>query len=176
MLDDLLDFNRSKLGLGINIVPTETDLASIVAAELDLLLGAHPRHRLEFRATGDTQGVGDGKRLQQLLGNLVGNAIKYGAESEPVQVLVTDAGDTLLLEVRNKGPAIAPSVLFHIFEPLVRGPQHYAESDGSLGLGLYIAREIARAHGGEIEVRSDESETVFSVRLPRRPVTTSSAD
>jgi signal transduction histidine kinase len=103
------------------------------------------------------------------LSNLVGNAIKYGAEAEPVQVVVTDEGKALLLEVKNKGPAIAPAVLFQIFEPLIRGPQQYAESDSSLGLGLYIAREIARAHGGDIEVRSDEVETVFSVRLPRRP-------
>lgn len=170
LLDDLLDFNRTKLGLGINIVPTETDLASVVRGELDLLRGAHPLHCLEFRATGNTQGVWDGKRLQQLLGNLVGNAIKYGAQSEPVQVLVTDEGMALLLEVKNRGPAIAPSVLSRIFEPLIRGPRQNAESDGSLGLGLYIAREIARAHGGDVEARSDETETVFTVRLPRRPV------
>ena len=170
LLDDLLDFNRTKLGLGINIAPTEIDLASIVRGELNLLRGAHPRHRLEFRASGNTRGTWDGKRLQQLLSNLVGNAIKYGAESEPVQVLVEDEGNSLLLEVRNRGPAIAPSVLFQIFEPLIRGPQQNPESDTSLGLGLYIAREIARAHGGTIEARSDEAETVFAVRLPRGTV------
>jgi signal transduction histidine kinase len=169
LLDDLLDFNRTKLGLGINIAPTETELASLVSGELDLMRGAHPQHRLELQAAGNTQGCWDGKRLQQLLSNLVGNAVKYGAESEPVQVLVSDEGNTVLLEVKNRGPAIAPSVLSQIFDPLVRGPQQQEGADSSLGLGLYIAREIARAHGGDIQARSDEMETVFAVRLPRDP-------
>jgi signal transduction histidine kinase len=169
LLDDLLDFNRTKLGLGINIAPTETELASLVSGELDLMRGAHPQHRLELQAAGNTQGCWDGKRLQQLLSNLVGNAVKYGAESEPVQVLVSDEGNTVLLEVKNRGPAIAPSVLSQIFDPLVRGPQQQEGADSSLGLGLYIAREIARAHSGDIQARSDEMETVFAVRLPRDP-------
>jgi signal transduction histidine kinase len=169
LLDDLLDFNRTKLGLGINIAPTETELASLVSGELDLMRGAHPQHRLELQAAGNTQGCWDGKRLQQLLSNLVGNAVKYGAESEPVQVLVSDEGNTVLLEVKNRGPAIAPSVLSQIFDPLVRGPQQQEGADSSLGLGLYIAREIARAHGGDIQAQSDEMETVFAVRLPRHP-------
>jgi signal transduction histidine kinase len=168
LLDDLLDFNRTKLGVGINISPTEVDLASLVNCEIDLMRGAHPRRRLESRAAGNTQGVWDEKRLQQLLSNLLGNAIKYGTESDPVQVFVTDEGNTVRLEVKNRGPAIAPSVLSQIFEPLIRGPQQQQTADRSLGLGLYIAREIARAHGGEIEARSDEIETAFVVRLPRR--------
>ena len=174
LLDDLLDFNRTKLGLAINIAPTETDLASLVNGELDLMRGAHPRHRLEMQAEGNTRGFWDGKRLQQLLSNLVGNAVKYGAESEPVQVLVRDKGDMVHIEVKNRGPAIDPTVLAQVFEPLVRGPQPQEEADSSLGLGLYIAREIARAHGGDIQARSDETETVFAVRLRRQPVNSSS--
>jgi signal transduction histidine kinase len=73
------------------------------------------------------------------------------------------------LEVKNSGPAIEPSALDRIFDPLQRGPNHQDRNAGSsLGLGLYIAREIAKAHGGGIEARSDETETVFAVRLPRR--------
>ena len=73
-------------------------------------------------------------------------------------------------EVKNSGPAIERSTLDRIFDPLQRGPNHQDtdNADGSLGLGLYIAREIAKAHGGGIEARSDETETVFAVRLPRR--------
>ena len=75
----------------------------------------------------------------------------------------------LRLEVRNAGPAIEPSTLDQIFDPLKRGPEHENsdKADGSLGLGLYIAREIAKAHGGEIKAWSDQAETGFAVRLPR---------
>ena len=73
-------------------------------------------------------------------------------------------------EVRNHGPAIERLTLDRIFDPLRRGlnQENTYNADGNLGLGLYIAREIAKAHGGEIEARSDEAETVFAVRLPRR--------
>ncbi|MBT2792932.1 sensor histidine kinase [Paraburkholderia strydomiana] len=74
-------------------------------------------------------------------------------------------------EVRNAGPAIEPALLPRIFHPLQRGPEAGVQKGFNLGLGLYIAREIAAAHGGTIEVRSDDRETVFTVSLPRRTVT-----
>jgi signal transduction histidine kinase len=96
------------------------------------------------------------------------NAIKYGAQDAPVGVTVTCGDAEVLLEVRNVGVAIEPAIINRIFDPLQRGPNHQDRNAGSsLGLGLYIAREIAKAHGGEIDARSDETETVFSVRLPR---------
>jgi signal transduction histidine kinase len=120
---------------------------------------------------GDTQGLWDGLRLQQLLGNLVLNAIKYGAPDAPVEVVVTGEEADRLLEVKNAGPAIERSTLDQIFDPLKRGlvRENRYEANGSLGLGLYIAREIAKAHGGEITAWSDNSTTVFAVRLPRHP-------
>ena len=106
--------------------------------------------------------------MQQLLCNLVLNAIKYGAQDAPVRVSVTGDEAEVRLEVKNSGRAIERSALGGIFDPLQRGPNHQDKNAGSsLGLGLYIAREIAKAHGGEINVRSDETETVFAVRLPR---------
>ncbi|MFM0557993.1 ATP-binding protein [Paraburkholderia sediminicola] len=74
-------------------------------------------------------------------------------------------------EVRNTGAAIEPSLLQRIFDPLQRDPDAGVALDGSLGIGLYISREIAAAHGGKIEVRSDEEETVFTVSLARQAVT-----
>jgi signal transduction histidine kinase len=170
LLDDLIDFNRTRLGLGINITPAEVDLAVLFANELEQLRAAHPDRRLILEVAGDTGGLWDGLRLQQLLGNLVTNAIKYGAPDAPVHVVVTGEEADLRFEVRNTGPVIERSALSQIFEPLRRGPgqENRYNADGSLGLGLYIAREIARAHGGEIEARSDQTETVFAVRLPRR--------
>ena len=170
LLDDLLDFARTKLGLGINIAPTDVDVAKLFADELKQLRAAYPDHRLELEVVGDSQGLWDGLRLQQLLGNLVVNAIKYGAPEEPVRVVVAGQEPDLRFEVRNSGPAIERSTLDHMFDPLKRDPKRAGryDEDSSLGLGLYIAREITTAHGGTIEARSDKMETVFAVRLPRR--------
>jgi signal transduction histidine kinase len=107
--------------------------------------------------------------LQQLLGNLVVNAIKYGAPDSPVRVIVTAAEEEVRFEVKNSGVPIEQQTLDRIFEPLRRGPDQEKkyDADGNLGLGLYIAREVAKAHGGDVEARSNEAETVFTVRLPR---------
>lgn len=116
---------------------------------------------------GDTQGNWDGRRLQQLLANLVFNAIKHGEAGTPVWVLVTGEETHVRLEVKNIGPGIEQSSLDNLFGPLTRGAEYEKETAGrSLGLGLFIAREIALAHGGEISARSENKETVFSVRLP----------
>ncbi|MGZ8198596.1 MAG: sensor histidine kinase [Burkholderiales bacterium] len=170
LLNDLLDFNRTKLGLGINIAPSDVDLGHLFTNEVDQLRAANPHHRVELDVMGDVHGVWDGPRLQQLLGNLVRNAIRYGAPDAPVHVGITGDGAEVRFEVRNSGPAIDQSDLDQIFDPLKRGSKNENEYDaeGSLGLGLYIAREIAKGHGGTIEARSDPTETVFAVRLPRR--------
>jgi signal transduction histidine kinase len=156
--------------LGINIVPAEANLEKLLADELDQVRASHPDRRIDLDVAGDGQGVWDGRRLQQLLGNLVLNALKYGAQDAPVRVVMTGAEQEVRFEVRNHGSAIERTALDRIFDPLQRGLNHQDSynADGNLGLGLYIAREIAKAHGGEIEVRSDETETVFSVCLPRR--------
>ncbi|WP_241991270.1 HAMP domain-containing sensor histidine kinase [Paraburkholderia sp. RAU2J] len=170
LLDDMLDFSRTKLGLGIRVAPAPVEVAALVADELDQLRAAHGTQRIEFGVTGDTRAVCDGRRIQQALGNLVANAIKYGQPTAAVQVALTGGDSEISIEVRNRGPAIPPSTLRRIFEPLERGAgsQSRAGSQDGLGLGLFITREIARAHGGEVDARSDASETVFVVRLPRR--------
>lgn len=169
LLDDLLDFNRSSLGLGINITPSDVDLSQLFARELDQLRAANPARRIDLEVHGDTCGSWDSKRLQQLLGNLVRNAIKYGAPDAPVHVGLNGDVTAVVLEVRNSGPVIQQSDLEQIFDPLKRGAdnENNRDADGSLGLGLYIVREIAKGHGGSIEVRSDEAGTVFTVKLPR---------
>lgn len=170
LLDDLVDFSRTKLGMGINVLLANADLATLFHDELEQLRGAHPDRQLELLVVGDTQGHWDGRRLQQLLRNLVSNAIKYGVPDAPVRVLLTGEKADVRLEVINRGPNIDPSVLDEIFIPLKRGPaQEDAHNpDGGLGLGLYIVHHIALAHGGEVAVRSERGETVFGVRLPRR--------
>ncbi len=169
LLDDLLDFNRTKLGLGIMISPAPVDLAEAFAAELEQLRTTNPGRTLAMEVGGDVSGVWDINRLNQLLDNLVVNALKYGAFSSPVKILLNGFPGEVVMAVCNEGPKIDQSMLARIFEPLKRGLEQRVVSgaDGSMGLGLYIAREIATAHGGDIAARSDENETVFTVRLPR---------
>ena len=123
-----------------------------------------------WRYVGDTRGHWDGVRLQQLVRNLVVNAISYGAADTPIHVVLTGDEADITIEVKNSGPAIEKEILNQIFDPLKRGlgQGNRDDSGAGLGLGLYIVREVARAHGGEVTVRSDNGETVFAVRLPRR--------
>ncbi len=169
LLDDLLDYNRSTLGAGMSIAPRDIDLTAIVETELQQLRTAYPGWTLALEATSDTRGRWDPHRLQQLVGNLVSNAIKYG-ENAPVRVLVRPHARGMRLEVRNRGPRIGADELGQLFEPLKRGSTAQGRPQStSLGLGLYIAREIVRAHHGHIDARHVDGETVFAVTLPRAP-------
>jgi signal transduction histidine kinase len=169
LLDDLVDFNRTKLGLGMNIAPTDVDVAQLFSELLDALRTAHPARRIELDVAGDARGVWDGRRLQQLLSNLVVNALKYGAPAAPVRVFLRGDDTDLSFDVSNTG-TIDPATFEHMFDPLRQGAEHANKQgrEDSLGLGLFISREIARAHGGEISARCDETNTVFTVRVPRR--------
>jgi signal transduction histidine kinase len=170
LLDDLIDFNRTTLGLGIKIDLAEVDLATLFRDELEQLRAAHPSRQIELETAGDTRGFWGGVRLQQLLRNLVVNAINYGSANTPIHVLLTGDEAHVTIEVKNRGPAIEKEILKQIFDPLKRGlgQGERDDSGAGLGLGLYIVREVARAHGGDVTVRSDNGETVFAVRLPRR--------
>ena len=169
LLDNLVEFNRSNLGLGIPIARSDVDMAELFTEELDQIRAAHPYGRVEVEVSGATRGSWDGLSVQRLLGNLVVNAIKYGSADTPVRVLLVGQENEIQFEVRNSGAHIPQEKLDAMFAPLRRGLHDQDEPtwDGSLGLGLYIAREIARAHGGELRARSEQTETIFAVRLPR---------
>jgi signal transduction histidine kinase len=149
-------------------MPTSLDAARAIADELDLLRASYPARRFELAVSGNTRGNWDGMRLRQVLTNLVENAIKYGDDGT-IEVAMSGDGSQLLIEVRNQGRTIEPSELKRIFEPLRRSaPDERADSANSLGLGLYIARQVVEGHGGEIAAQSNQGRTVFSVRLPQR--------
>ena len=168
LLDDLVDFNRSNFGLGIAVRPVPADLATVFADEIEVQRAAYPGRQIELATSGATQGHWDVPRVQQLLGNLVQNAAKYGSPASTIRVALSGDETGVRFDVANDGPAIAMNNLDALFSPLRRGADALTRpADGSLGLGLFIAREIARAHGGEIDARSADGETVFSVRLPR---------
>jgi signal transduction histidine kinase len=177
LLDDLTDFNRTNLGMGLNVVPHEVDLAQAAGDELEVLRAAHPQRRIEFAASGDNRGQWDAARMRQLIRNLVSNAIIYGSPHMPVRVTLRGEQSEVRLEVSNSG-RMDPSQLPRIFDPLSRGAVQRAsdKAPGGLGLGLFIVREIARAHGGEVEARCEEEHTIFAVRLPRGKPATNAFD
>src|SRR5579864_1567356 len=121
LLDDLVDFNRTNLGLGIGIVPSRVDLGAICAQELELLRFAYPDSVLQLNVVGDCQGFWDGRRVQQVLGNLVVNAINHGVPNGSVRVAVVGELTDVRIEVSNSGPAIDGETLAQLFEPLQRG-------------------------------------------------------
>ena len=133
---------------------------------------AYPTRTLHFEQHGDLTGAWDAARLRQVVSNLLGNALQHGAGTGPVELSARDEGSHVLVEVRNDGPPIPPDALPTIFDPLVRGLSPELKRQrrpGSIGLGLYIAREVVSAHGGAINVKSSEQAgTIFTVRLPRR--------
>ena len=171
MVADLLGYTSTQLGGGMPVQLKEADLRPICAAALEDAGATHPDSRFELHTGGDLVGNFDGVRLHQLLANLLVNAAQYGAKEQPVLMSAQGLHDTLTVTVTNYGPAIPAASLEAIFKPLVQLPADGDEDTRprtSLGLGLYIAREIAVAHGGELAVKSDPDKgTTFTVRLPR---------
>ncbi|MGK3967666.1 ATP-binding protein [Sorangium sp. So ce118] len=172
MVDDMLDLTRVRCHGGLPVEPKRVDLRSIcrqVTLELEL---SHPEHTIRLKAQGDGHGMWDPGRMEQLISNLIGNAVHYSPPEEPVQVELRGQDQAVVLEVRNRGIPIPPEMLPVIFDPFRQGaPQHedLRRSKG-LGLGLFIAKAIVDAHGGSIEVTSTlEQGTTFHVMLPRRP-------
>jgi signal transduction histidine kinase len=169
IIQDLLSYTRTRLGNGIPITPCPTSLDAIARKVVDELRAVNSDRAIDIVVHGDAGGECDPDRLEQVVSNLVSNAIDHGDPAVPVRVEVDgDEPDRLLLHVRNGGPGIPAGVLAHLFEPFSRGPDETSRKASGLGLGLYISREIVRGHGGEIGARSAEGETVVTVDLPRR--------
>jgi signal transduction histidine kinase len=169
MIDELLDFTRSRLGGGIPLSPREMDLLALLRPLLEEARLTHPGRAIALDAEGRFQGSWDPDRLTQVVTNLMGNALQYSPEETPVSVRLIDAGEQVRLEVGNRGPPISPELLPHLFDPFRRGTEKKASPDGAgLGLGLYIVQQITLAHGGSIDVSSTAQEgTLFRVTLPR---------
>jgi len=163
MIEQLLDFTRARLGEGIPVDLTRGDLRDISHAVVEELEAQHPR-RIRFEAES-VPGSYDPDRLAQVVSNLVTNALQHGAADELVDVRVSSRNGSGRLEVVNRGTPIPEDVRAHIFEPFRRAEGTQASG---LGLGLFIAREIVRAHGGTIDVDSKERLTTFAIELPTR--------
>jgi signal transduction histidine kinase len=169
MVDDLIGYTRTQLGAGMPTMPVDTDLRRICEAAVEDAGATHPGSRFDVALVGDLTGRFDAVRMHQLLTNLLINAAQYGGRAAPVLLRARADGDGVTIEVTNQGNAIPAESLQSIFRPLIQLPAEGDERPStSLGLGLFIAREIAVAHGGTIVVSSSETAgTTFSVRLPR---------
>jgi signal transduction histidine kinase len=172
MINDLLTFASAQIGRKIPIVRKPGNLQDICQVALDEVQTAYPDTVFHFESSGDLNGNFDFARFQQVLSNLLNNAVKYGQNGKPVTLLLTGKANSITLEVKNFGNTIPPESLQVIFNPLVQLSPDKSNSNSqlstSIGLGLFIAREIVKGHNGTIEVESSESDgTVFSIQLPR---------
>jgi phosphoserine phosphatase RsbU/P len=170
IIEQLLDVVRTQLGGGIPVTPADVDLGEVVSGVVSELAMAYPNARFEQKLDR-VRGQWDRDRLAQVVSNLVGNALQHGDKQSPVWIETKlDEGDALL-RVRNRSTTqLTDEQLTGIFAPFRRTKQPTGGS-GGLGLGLYIASEILRAHQGAITVESDPTTTTFLVRLPLQPTT-----
>ena len=170
LVSDLFYMTQARLGGVLPIERELMDLGATCREVVDEMRGLGIDRRLDLDLIGDLAGRWDPARLRQVFANLLQNAIQHGADATPINVTVRGHEKEVLLTVRNQGPPIPESKRKHIFEPLVRGEQEtHATNSNNLGLGLYIANEIAAGHGGSIDVTSSTDEgTSFTVRLPRQ--------
>jgi signal transduction histidine kinase len=165
MIGDLLDVTRARLGGAIPLKRQRVDLQQVCDEAIIEIRVRQPDAVVQLKVAGDLRGEWDPDRLAQVVSNLVGNAIQHGGET-PITVTAEQDRDSVRLTVHNGGPPIPPDVLPTVFEPLARGR---GETDGhSIGFGLFIARVIVSAHGGNIQVDSSaDTGTTFTVTLPK---------
>ena len=172
LINDLIDFASTGLGSAMPLTRGPVDLEILCREVVDACRISHPGHTLRFNPQGDLAGDWDAARLRQVIFNLMGNAIQHGSADAPIDLSVASEGSAVVLSVRNQGTPIPPELLTTIFDPLVRfaAPESAARrAPGSIGLGLYIVREIVVAHRGTVTVASTSQEgTTFIVHLPTK--------
>ena len=166
MIDDLYDLTRVRMGGGISINPRpDVDVGQLADRAAGELGAAHAGRALSVEKSGDTVGCWDHDRLAQILGNIIGNALRHGTANTPVKVRVDGtAADWVTITVQNRG-TIPPELLPHVFEPFRR--DHTSHREG-LGLGLFIVQQLVRAHGGDIAITSSDGTTTVHIRLTRK--------
>lgn len=169
LVTDLLDFTQARVGQGLSLAREEIDLHQTLALVVEELALAYPGRDLRHDRDGEGSCHADPNRLGQLVGNLVSNAMAYGTSTAPVTVTSAILHASFSVAVHNEGAPIPQPALEAVFEPMTRGadPDHRRRS---VGLGLYIVRQIAESHGGVATVTSTlQAGTTFTVLIPRSP-------
>jgi signal transduction histidine kinase len=174
MIGDLLDLTQARLAGTIPITRGQTDLQHVCEEVIREIKTAHRDAVIRLEASGNLIGEWDADRLAQVVSNLTVNAIQHGGGT-PIIVTAREEGDRVALAVHNEGAPIPPDAMPFIFEPLARGHGESSnagrgDAGHSIGLGLFIARAVVAAHGGEIgALSSREDGTTFKVLLPKEP-------
>ena len=165
LIDNLLDFARGRLGGGLTLQRNANEpIGQILNQVVAELRSSHLDRKIETKFDLGEAINCDGQRIGQLFSNLLGNAITHGSPDKPIVVRAKTEQGTFELSVVNAGDPIPPAAMKQLFQPFYRGT--VKQSLQGLGLGLYIASEIARAHGGTIDVNSTAGETRFAFRMP----------
>ena len=170
MIEQLLDLTRARLAGGIPLACSDedVDLAPLVNRIADEIRAAHPSARLELSAEGDCTAPVDEDRFEQVVSNLLGNAVTHGDPAQPIRVTLAARPGAVSLSVENQGPPIEPELLPLLFNPFAQGPKPRAAAAG-LGLGLYISERIIAAHRGTLTVESSAAAgTRFEILVPKR--------
>jgi signal transduction histidine kinase len=167
MVDDLLDFARIRLGDTLPITVSPQDAGRLCNNACDEVSASYPQANIDVCLFGDLAGNWDGDRISQLVINLLVNAIQRGQGA--IELSARGDGDRVAVVVANEGQPIPKHLAAHIFDPLTRtySPPERRGTAAGVGLGLYICKCIAQAHGGSISVESANFKTVFKVTLPR---------
>lgn len=165
LISDVMDFARARLGGGFNVdLSLETEVGPALLNVVSELRTAYPESVIETDVDMPAPLPADPARLAQLLSNLVANALTHGDKNAPVLVEAKTTNGVFELSVANQGPPIPTKTLARLFQPFERASAKPTQQ--GLGLGLYIASEIARAHNGNLTASSDATETRFSFRMP----------
>jgi signal transduction histidine kinase len=169
LIRQLLDYSRIELRIGFPLDIRPSDVGASCSRVIEQFRALNPAREIRYEPAERCEVFWDPDRIEQVLENLVGNALKYSPPNTTVRLAWKKAGDDVVITVNNSGTPIPEDVLPHIFEPFRRGTDRdVGASKDSLGLGLYIVRQIIVQHGGKVEVRSARTEgTTFTVRLPR---------
>ena len=171
---DLLDFSTTHLGEGIPINPHDTHLGDICENLVEEIRTFHADQKIEVLVSGNLRGVWDGPRISQAVSNLLSNAVQHGDPDTPIKVALHGEKERVVWTIQNRSELIPAAKLRTLFDPVKRfairsTEQRVLGNMKNLGLGLYVAREIVKAHDGKIEVKSTKSDGVtFTITLPRQ--------
>ena len=169
IIRDLLDYTRARQGETLPVDRRDIDLNELCRTIVLEAQSIHPDRDIAFDSSGSCPGAWDATRLGQVISNLLSNALDHGGRACRVRVALAADEAAATITVFNDGTPIPREVQTTIFQPYRRGEAGERKAGSGLGLGLFIVREIARAHGGDVAVESTEAGTSFTVRLPRGP-------
>ena len=169
MVRDLLEYTRTRLGRGVPVNPSRSDLALVCKNALNDVSFVYPQASFRFESGGDLVGMFDPVRMRQVVANLLNNAVQHGDKGAPVSLIARRVGDQLTVEVQNQGEPMRDEDLQCAFEPLVTDTMEASavRRSASVGLGLFVAREVVTSHGGTIRASSSGRTTSFAFEIPR---------